>query len=46
MTRIGLDAGLKELIYAEVPSKEAKKFDTGDHVKISIGTDSVMVESV
>ncbi len=44
ITRLGIDAGTPELIYAEVTSKEAKKFDTGDNVKISIHSDSVMVE--
>jgi putative spermidine/putrescine transport system ATP-binding protein len=44
ITRLGIDAGTPELIYAEVTSKEAKKFDTGDNVKVSIHSDSVMVE--
>ena len=43
MTRIGIDAGLKDLIYAELSSKDAKKFEMGDHVTVTIKTDSVMV---
>jgi len=46
MTRVGVDAGLADLIYAEMSSKEAKKFDAGDFVKISISSEMVMVESV
>ncbi|MEJ0014209.1 MAG: ABC transporter ATP-binding protein [Actinomycetota bacterium] len=46
VTRLGIDAGTSELIYAEVTSKEARKFDTGDHVAISINSDSVMIEYV
>jgi putative spermidine/putrescine transport system ATP-binding protein len=46
MTRVGVDAGLGVLIYAEMSSKEAKKFDTGDHVKLSISTEAVMVKNV
>jgi hypothetical protein len=46
MTRIGVDVGLKELVYAELSSKEARNYDTGDLVKVSIATDSVMVENV
>ena len=46
ITRLGIDAGISELIYAEVTSKEAKKFDTGDQVKLFINSDSVMIEYV
>jgi putative spermidine/putrescine transport system ATP-binding protein len=46
VTRLGIDVGTSDLIYAEVTSKEAKKFDTGDHVAISIHSDSVMIEYV
>jgi len=46
MTRIGVHVGLKELVYAERSSKEARNYDTGDLVKVSIATDSVMVENV
>ena len=46
ITRLGIDAGTPELIYAEVTSKEAKKYDTGDHVAISINSDSVMIQYV
>ena len=44
ITRLGIDAGTPELIYAEVTSKEAKKFDTGDHVAIKVSSDSVMIQ--
>ena len=43
MTRIGIDVGLHDLIYVELTSKEAKKIDTGDHVEVTISSDSVMV---
>ena len=46
MTRVGIDVGLGELIYAEMSSKEAKKLDTGDTVKLHIAAEAVMVESV
>jgi len=46
VTRIGVDVGGSNLIYAEITSKEARKFDTGDQVKLSINSDSVMVEYV
>jgi len=37
---------LPELVYAEMSSKEAKKFDTGDHVSVSVASESVMVAHV
>ncbi len=43
MTRVGVDVGLANLVYVEMSSKEAKKFDTGDHVDLTIASDSVMV---
>ena len=46
MTRIGVDVGLPELIYAEMSSREARKFDTGDKVELTISSDSVMVSNV
>jgi len=46
MTRVGIDVGMDELIYAEMSSKEAKKLDTGDSVKLHIAAEAVMVESV
>ncbi len=46
ITRLGIDAGTPDLVYAEVTSKEAKKFDTGDYVKLSISSDLVMIQSL
>ena len=46
MTRVGIDVGLPELVYAEMSSKEAKKFDTGDHVEVHVANDAVMVANV
>lgn len=43
MSRVGINVGLEDLIYAELTSKESRKFDTGDHVKVSIASESVMV---
>jgi len=45
-TRLGIDVGMNDLVYAEVTSKEAKKFDTGDFVKLLVHADSVMIENV
>ena len=46
VSRLGIDVGSPALIYAELTSKEARKFDTGDNVKLSINSDSVMIEYV
>ena len=46
MTRVGVDVGLPELVYAEMSSKDAKKFDTGGHVSVSVASESVMVAHV
>jgi putative spermidine/putrescine transport system ATP-binding protein len=46
ITRLGVDTGGSQLIYVEISSKEAKKFDTGDYVRLSINSDSVMVKYV
>jgi putative spermidine/putrescine transport system ATP-binding protein len=45
ITRIAIDAGYGELIYVEMSSKEARKLDTGDRVKLQIAAESVMVQS-
>ncbi len=46
VTRLGIDVGTPDLIYAEITSKEAKKIDTGDFVRLSINSDAVMIEHV
>jgi putative spermidine/putrescine transport system ATP-binding protein len=46
VTRLGIEIGTADLIYAEITSKEAKKFDTGDFVKVTINADAVMVQHV
>jgi putative spermidine/putrescine transport system ATP-binding protein len=46
VTRIGIDAGLDQLIYCEMTSKDARKYELGERVKIEIHSDSVMVSHV
>jgi len=46
VTRIGIDVGIDQLIYCEMTSKDARKYELGDSVKIDIQSDTVMVANV